>query len=102
MKPQLKTWLIEHGIPRDKIFIECISKDTVGNGVYSVKIMKDLKIENVTIISSASHMRRALSIFTEEAIIEGVSINFGNLVYLDYPLKLKIIPQIIPKNVVSR
>jgi len=81
----MKSWLIEHGVPKDKIFIECNSKDTVGNGVYSVKIMKELKIENATIISSASHMRRALSIFIEETKIEGIKINFNNLVYLDYP-----------------
>jgi len=81
----MKSWLIEQGVPKDKIIIECKSKDTVGNGVYSVIIMKELDIDSATIVTNASHMRRALSIFAEESKIEGVNINFSNLIYLDYP-----------------
>ena len=81
----MKTWLIGNGVATGKIFLEDKSKDTVGNSVYSTLILKKLKIKNVTVITNASHMRRALSVFVEECTVENLNISFSNLVYLDYP-----------------
>lgn len=82
----MKRWLTERGIPGDKIYIEDQAKDTVGNALYSVAILKQLGIQNVTLITSASHMRRALSVFTEMAVSESLDLQtLDNLVYLDYP-----------------
>lgn len=81
----MKKWLVENGISPDRIYIEDQAKDTVGNAYYSVKIMKELGAQNMTLITSASHMRRALAVFQEMAISEGLELDkLSNLVYLDY------------------
>lgn len=82
----MKKWLVSKGIKEERIFIEDKAKDTVGNALYSVKIMKNLGIENLTVISSASHMRRALTVFKEMSVTEDLDLkSIDNLVYLDYP-----------------
>jgi uncharacterized SAM-binding protein YcdF (DUF218 family) len=80
----MKKWLIAKGIKASRIHIDDQAKDTVGNAIYSTEIMKKLGTKNVTLISSASHIRRGLSIFEEVAAREGLEIKFNNLVYLDY------------------
>lgn len=81
----MKKWLVEKGINADRIYIEDLAKDTVGNALYSVKILKELKAKNITIISSATHMRRAISVFKEMSVTEGLELdNITNLVYFDY------------------
>ncbi len=81
----MKKWLVEKGINPERIYIEDLAKDTVGNALYSVKIMKELGAKNLTIISSATHMRRAIAVFREMAISEGLELdNITNLVYFDY------------------
>ncbi len=80
----MRNWLISKGIDAKRIFIDDQAKDTVGNAVYSTEIMKSLGTEYVTLISSASHIRRGLSVFKEVSVREGINIDFGNLVYLDY------------------
>lgn len=82
----MKKWLVEKGVNPDKVHIEDQAKDTVGNALYSVEIMKKLGTENMTLISSASHMRRGLAVFKEMAVSEGLNLSvMDNLVYLDYP-----------------
>ncbi len=80
----MRNWLVSKGIEEKRIFIDDQAKDTVGNAVYSTEIMKSLGTEYVTLISSASHIRRGLSVFKEVSVREGMNIDFGNLVYLDY------------------
>lgn len=81
----MKKWLVEKGINPDRIHIEDLAKDTVGNALYSVKIMKELGAKNLTIISSATHMRRAIAVFKEMSVTEGLELdNITNLVYFDY------------------
>jgi len=80
----MKEWLITNGIDSSRIFIDDKAKDTVGNAVHSTEIMKKLNTKNVTLISSASHIRRGLSVYKEVSIRENLDINFDNLVYLDY------------------
>lgn len=81
----MKKWLVEKGISPDRIYIEDQAKDTVGNALYSVKIMKELGAKNLTLISSATHMRRAIAVFKEMSVTEGLELdNITNLVYFDY------------------
>ena len=80
----MKEWLVEKGINSSRVFIDDQAKDTVGNAIYSTEIMKKLGTENVTLISSASHIRRGLAVYKEVSIRENLNINFDNLVYLDY------------------
>ncbi|WP_062263326.1 YdcF family protein [Endozoicomonas arenosclerae] len=80
----MKQWLVEKGVAADRIYMDDKAKDTVGNAIYSTEIMKELGTEHVTLISSASHMRRALSIFAEVADRENAEISFDNLVAMDF------------------
>lgn len=80
----MKKWLIEKGVDEKLIYIDDKAKDTVGNGHYSSIILKELNSTDVTLITSASHIRRGLSIFKEATLKEGLDVNFTNNVYLDY------------------
>lgn len=82
----MKNWLVEKGINPNRIYIEDQAKDTVGNALYSVNILKNIGAKNVNLITSASHMRRALAVLQEMALTEGLQLSsLSNLVYLDYP-----------------
>ncbi|WP_410207569.1 ElyC/SanA/YdcF family protein [Fusobacterium sp.] len=82
----MKNSLVKKGINPERIYVEDQAKDTVGNAIYSIKILDNIGAQDVTLITSASHMRRALAVF-EAASKENNSRNleFTNLVYLDYP-----------------
>jgi len=58
-------WLIENGIVADRIIAETQSGSTVGNARYSMKILTDpaRKFSSYTLISDASHLRRAAILF---------------------------------------
>ncbi len=80
----MKKWLVEKGIFPEKIHMDDQAKDTVGNAIYSSMILKEIGAEDVTLITSASHIRRGLSVFKEATLNEGMDVEFTNLVYLDY------------------
>ncbi|PTL39129.1 ElyC/SanA/YdcF family protein [Alkalicoccus saliphilus] len=83
-------WLIEEGIEEDRIIKEDMATDTVENGLFSMQIAEEEQIEDITMITSASHMRRALVIFEEvdDYITQkngsDVERDFSHVVYLDY------------------
>ena len=83
----MKEWLVKKGVPIQNILVEDRAKDTIGNAFFSIDIIKVQKNKPKygTIISSASHMRRALNIFTEMGVVKNIDIEWDNLVYLDYP-----------------
>ncbi len=83
----MKEWLVKKGVSAQNIFVEDRAKDTIGNAFFSIDIIKAQKNKPKygTIISSASHMRRALNIFTEMGIVKNIDMEWDNLVYLDYP-----------------
>ncbi|WP_297598767.1 ElyC/SanA/YdcF family protein [uncultured Cetobacterium sp.] len=81
----MKNWLVSNGVPAYLIHMDDLAKDTVGNAIYSTEILAKLSPENVTLISSASHIRRGLSVFEEAAKLKGLNIKYTNLVQLDYP-----------------
>jgi vancomycin permeability regulator SanA len=87
----MSKWLIEQGIEKDRIILESKSTDTVENALFSTKKFENEGIKDVTLVTSASHMRRALTVFTEASHFyakmngETSERNFTNVVYLDYP-----------------
>ncbi|WP_026580800.1 YdcF family protein [Bacillus sp. J33] len=87
----MSSWLISQGIEKDRIILENKSTDTVENALFTTeKLVKD-GIRDVTLVTSASHMRRALTVFKEASDFydkmtgESSERNFTNVVYLDYP-----------------
>lgn len=83
-------WLVEQGIDEERIIQEPLSTDTVENSLFAMDIVQNEDLEDVTLITSASHMRRALATFNEanqllmELTGEDAERDFTNLVYLDY------------------
>jgi uncharacterized SAM-binding protein YcdF (DUF218 family) len=60
----IQEFLIQMGIPKEKIIIENESKNTYENALFTKKIMDSLNTgKDVLLITSAFHMRRSLAIF---------------------------------------
>jgi tetratricopeptide (TPR) repeat protein len=87
----MSNWLISQGIEKDRIILENKSTDTVENALFTTAILEKEGIKDVTLVTSASHMRRALTVFKEASDFynkmngKHTKRNFTNVVYLDYP-----------------
>jgi tetratricopeptide (TPR) repeat protein len=87
----MSNWLISQGIDKERIILENKSTDTVENALFTTAILEKEGIKDVTLVTSASHMRRALTVFKEASDfydkMNGKHTNrkFTNVVYLDYP-----------------
>lgn len=71
-------YLIKQGVNKNKLILEEQSRDTIGNAVYSKKIIIKQKLpKTIIVITSNYHLKRALMIFKhifgEEYKIIGVS-----------------------------
>lgn len=86
----MKEWLISNGIAEERILTENKSTDTVENALFTTAIFEKEGLKDVTLVTSASHMRRALTIFKEaSSFYDKMNANnskraFTNVVYLDY------------------
>ena len=80
----MKKWLVEKGIDANRIIPEDKSKDIVDNALNSVEILKTNNAKNIILITSASHIRRAKTIFEEAISNAGMETTVENFVYLDY------------------
>jgi tetratricopeptide (TPR) repeat protein len=87
----MKEWLMANGIAEGRILTEDKSTDTVENALFTTAILEKEGLKDVTLVTSASHMRRALTIFTEASEFydkmnaKNSDRAFTNVVYLDYP-----------------
>jgi len=83
-------WLVENGIDEERIVKEDRATDTVENALFSMEIAKNEDVKDITIISSATHMRRALTIFHEVNQMntkKGDDLtdrDISNIVYMDF------------------
>lgn len=83
-------WLIDEGIDEDRIFKEDLATDTVENGLFSMDILEAQEVKDMTLITSASHMRRALVVFGDvNHMMENTDKNAGerdisHIAYMDY------------------
>ena len=71
----MNEWLLDKGIDKERIIIEGLATDTVENSLFSMRQAHELETSGkMTVISSASHVRRALSTFkTANRIINETS-----------------------------
>lgn len=81
----MSKWLQEKGVPKDKIYLDDLAKDTVGNAINSAEILSKISPKKVTLVTSASHIRRGITVLEEAVRKKNLNIDFSNLVYLDYP-----------------
>ena len=68
----MKSWLIDEGIPSHDIIVEEESKDTVQNAEYSIPKLVSVGANTITLVTSASHMRRALLVFEVVSEVVGL------------------------------
>lgn len=68
---QLKQDLIQMGIPEKDLIVETKSRNTHENAKFSVALLKQSypHLENVLLVTSARHMRRAEACFSKEGLI---------------------------------
>jgi len=59
----VKRFLIDLGVPADKIIEEDKSRDTIENARYTMEICKKLKLKKPILVTSAFHMKRAIMSF---------------------------------------
>lgn len=60
----MSSWLIRNGIDPQRILQENQAVDSMENSIYSLKLIEEEKdIHFVTLLSSASHIRRATALF---------------------------------------
>ncbi len=84
-------WLVEQGVDEDRIVPEALATDTIENALFSLQLAAEHDVDTVTVISSASHMRRAITIFDEVADSLGPAMGLDvtgdeltNVVAMDY------------------
>ena len=81
-------WLVENGIDEERIIKENMATDTIENALFSMDIVDREGLEDVTLITSATHMRRSLTLFHEaNQMINNkneVEREFSHIVYFDY------------------
>ena len=63
-----RDWLVKNGIDASRVYTEDSSTSTVGNAKYTVPLLKKLSVTGYTLISDASHLRRASVDFLAAAL----------------------------------
>jgi len=81
----MSLWLINEGVRTNRLHLEDRATDTVGNAVRSCAILQKLCVTHATLVTSASHIRRALAIFEEAALARGLNLQFSHLASKDEP-----------------
>lgn len=56
------TELASHGLPLDRVYLDYAAWDTVSNLTHTRALLEDLGCDEVCVVTSAGHLRRALAI----------------------------------------
>ena len=64
----LKTFALQLGLRDDQVLVEADSRNTHENAVYTAQVLRTRQWRQVVLITSASHMRRALAAFHKQGI----------------------------------
>lgn len=72
-------WLAAEGIEPERLHLEPMAEDTVGNAVHSMEILARLGVNRATLVSSTYHVRRGLVLLGAAAERRGLSIRFDHL-----------------------
>jgi uncharacterized SAM-binding protein YcdF (DUF218 family) len=59
----MKEWLVDEGVDAARVHDENFARSTVENALYGVQLVAGSRSTHTVIISSASHVRRAETIF---------------------------------------
>ncbi len=73
---EMAKWLIENGVNEERIIVENRAPTTVGNAIYSFELLKKKpEVKSIAMISSASHIQRAVAIFKTVFELEAYKTN---------------------------
>ena len=75
----MRMWCLRKGIPGRRLVLEDKARDTVENAIFTSVLLQKLGVRGVTLVTSVSHMRRALADFEEACQQRGLDIRFDNL-----------------------
>lgn len=64
----MRQFLLELGVPAGAMVLESASVTTAGNAAFSARLLRQRGIEQVLLVTSALHMRRARALFELEGI----------------------------------
>jgi hypothetical protein len=78
-------WLESEGVCSERLHLEDRARDTLGNAIFSCVILQKLGVTHVTVVTSASHIRRGLADLEEAALQRGLHLNFENLAAFGEP-----------------
>jgi LPXTG-motif cell wall-anchored protein len=87
----MRQWLLAHGVAEDRIIFENAATDTPTNGINTMALLyADPSVTSYTLISSASHLRRATVVFEAASLAEQLRTgaasplaSIGNIAYVD-------------------
>ena len=79
----MASWFRNEGISTNRLYLEDRATDTVGNAIRSCTILQKLAVTHATLVTSASHVKRALVDFEETSLERGLRIHFSHLVSRD-------------------
>jgi|SRR3989344_368007 len=58
-----RRYLLQQGVPEEKIISEALSKDTLSNAFHCRRIIDTLSVKEITVVTSAFHMKRSIFLF---------------------------------------
>lgn len=61
-------WLIAHGLPSQRIYLEPSARSTVENAEYSAQVMNQIGSRDAVLITSGYHLPRALASFASAGV----------------------------------
>jgi len=62
----MRRWLVDLGVPENKVFTESHADNTWQNAIYMKKLLSDKGVENIILVTSAWHMPRSVWCFESQ------------------------------------
>ena len=81
----MSLWLLNAGVRTNRLHLEDRATDTLGNSIRSCAILRKLGVTHATLVTSQSHIRRALADFEEATRARDLKISFSHLASTDVP-----------------
>lgn len=70
----MKTWLVEQGIPEERIYMDELARDTYGNAVGSLELLQELDAHKAIVAVTRLHQPRATTTMTLYAKYQGYAL----------------------------
>jgi uncharacterized SAM-binding protein YcdF (DUF218 family) len=75
----MRLWCLSKGLATQRLWIEDESRDTVENALFTSALLEKLSAKEVTVVTSASHLRRGLADLQEACLKRGLTVRFHQL-----------------------